>query len=749
MPDNMTINEDGDIEVITADGETLIYTRNEDGTYTIPTQTVQGSNMTIRDQDGNVRHVEEGEIIDKESIQQLAQWHKDNSEEILAERAEEAARHKEELDRITAETMAFLEKERAINSQADTKLAQEIRKLDAETANWAYMEEMRWKYAPNNPDITKEELLNVMKREHLKELVDNGEAHLKAANAEERLVNLQEAKFYIDSTVNIYGMVTKDQRFSNTYAALTNYAEAFSDAKINNKDMKISMLKATGQTLIDLAVNEAENHNYQISANALGGAIKQVIENAAEGRDLSEGVKDAALFSAAMGAIGKAAGKMGEMSQGTGLDVDIFGGKPKVDIDGPKVKLDGDVDVNIKSRGIDQTSIAERRLGKGTEKLDMSDADIKMRINDDVQGAKAMDEVRKLNTISEKMDAIEHSNPRGYKNDPEYQKLAKDFDVQAREVREHKGSVDRLNALEGDTGKNLLTRYTNSDKAYSDEVLRYRNESIAAEKGLSPDQIGDINVTSNKGLKASHDTDTSPYIMTSDGRKIDFTQTDGDYHLAKAVYKAEHGRYPSNAAEYEEALRLKQVRDFTNVSTRPSDTQNSYRNPDAYVGSGKGDVNKVLNPEKYGTPEKGTGYFNEQTAIHKQGTPLERHQQQYAEAERLRSQLDNAKHLTTEQRAQIEQKISYLEYQSSSNHYESVRTTAKEFNVISRINDVNIKNGLGDGLSDDVRFIGKLANEVATGQRDVASYKAIVTKHFGSEENALKLVAEGFRTTNK
>ena len=94
-------------------------------------------------------------------------------------------------------------------------------------------------------------------------------------------------------------------------------------------------------------------------------------------------------------------------------------------------------------------------------------------------------------------------------------------------------------------------------------------------------------------------------------------------------------------------------------------------------------------------------------------------------------------------------KIASLERQSASNHYESVRTTAKEVKVIKGINDVNIKNGLGDGMSDDSKFIGDLANQVKEGKIDNATYKQIVTEKFGSEEAAQRIVARGFRDTNK
>ena len=371
-----------------------------------------------------------------------------------------------------------------------------------------------------------------------------------------------------------------------------------------------------------------------------------------------------------------------------------------------------------------------------------------------------MNEVRKLHKISEKMASMEKANPKGYQNDPEYQKLSEQFDSQARTVRENKLSIQRMNLLQGKTGTDLRSRYNKSDIAYEQEVLRERNKSLAEEYGLSPDQIGDFNVTSKRiedklaGGMAGNDTDTSPNVkVLSAGendpiKTVDFTQVDGDHHLARAIYKVEHGRYPKTAAEYDEALRLKQMRDFTNVSVRPTDTHQYRHNPDAYMGSSKGDVNKVLHPEINGTPEKGTGVYNEMTAIHKQGAPLERHHQQYADAQRLQKQLDTDTTLSEAERTDLGKRIKNLEKESANNHFESVRTTAKEFNVIEKINQDNIKKGLKDGLSKEARQIGEWANKVARGEMDPGEYKSRVEEAFGSEENALRIVARGFRDTN-
>ena len=319
-----------------------------------------------------------------------------------------------------------------------------------------------------------------------------------------------------------------------------------------------------------------------------------------------------------------------------------------------------------------------------------------------------------------------------------------------------------MNLLQGKTGTDLRKRYNKSDIEYEQEVLRNRDISLAEEYGMKTDQIGDVNVSSHKieeklaGGSAANDTDTSPYVKVNTGEgqnsKVFVTQTDGKHHLVRAVYKAEYGRYPQTAAEYEKALKLAEVRDFTNVSTAQNKPHEIEPNPDAYVGSRKGDVedvNKVLHPEQYGTPDKGTGALNKQTAIHKQEMSLKRHQKQYAEAQELKEQLNTDKTLSAEEKTAIGKRIKELNYQSASNHYESGRTTNKEANVIDNINDVNIKNGLGDGLDKEARQIAEWAKQVKEGKMDPVTYKSLVTQLSGSEEDALRKIADGFWTTNK
>ena len=791
VPDNISVADDGSIRITTPTGETLIYTPNADGSYNIPTHTETGEALTWQDEDGN-RHDAEPGTISGEDILRGAQWYKDNEQAIIADRAEEDARQQAERERLAAENAAWLEEQRAINDQKSwlsKELEKELSQMGLSEDNREYIEKMREKYAHGDKSLSKDDIKKLIKKDILKrnqidQLMETAYYEQEAAEWDDKLVTVQEIKFVADQSVNAYGMLTGNQAFANGYSALTNYTETMTDAVVFDKDKGKAFLKATIDTALDMTANKFESLGWGVTGNAFAGAYKQVNDNVYNGRDAWEGTDKAAVKGAVMGAVSKGMGKLKEKSQGTvfgqefggsgtkakvNTDVEIGGSKPKAKVDvetgsaGTKAKVNAETGVSKPKAGTGagprKTTIAERRSGQGQYKTNMSEADTKMQISEDVQAVRSMNEVRKLNNISQKMKAIEKANPKNYQNDAEHQKLSQDFDAQARTIRENKIAQDRMNALQGKTGTELRQRYNKSDMAYENKVLQNRNESLAAEKGLDPNQIGDFHATSNKieqklaGGAASHDLDTSPNLKVNTGtgknQSVDFTQVDGDHHLARAVYKEEYGRYPQTAAEYEKALELKQLRDFTNVSTRPSDTHEISHNPDAYVGSGKGEVERVLNPQKYGTPEKGTGVLNEQTAIHKQGTPLERHQQQYAEAQKLREQLNTDKTLSAAEKTGMGKKITDLERQSASNHYESVRTTAKEVKVIKGINDVNIKNGLGDGMSDDSKFIGDLANQVKEGKIDNATYKQIVTEKYGSEEAAQKIVAKGFRDTNK
>ena len=107
--DNVNVDDDGSLRLTTPTGEEIVYTRNEDGTYNIPTQTETGENIV--DENGN--QMEPGMVTTKEEILKGAQWYKDNEQAMLAERAEEDARQQAERDRLAAENAKWLENERS------------------------------------------------------------------------------------------------------------------------------------------------------------------------------------------------------------------------------------------------------------------------------------------------------------------------------------------------------------------------------------------------------------------------------------------------------------------------------------------------------------------------------------------------------------------------------------------------------------------------------------------------------------
>jgi hypothetical protein len=514
------------------------------------------------------------------------------------------------------------------------------------------------------------------------------------------------------------------------------------DAYVNNKDMDKAFWKATRDTAIDTAANGIAaikaplTGGLQVTGGVFGAVGKRVNDNLYNGRDMWDGTQDAALQGGIMGLVGKGASVAATKAQGTVLGMEIGGSKPNV-------KVNVDVDDGLPKK----PTIAELRSGKSMFK-NMTKEQIKMQTMEDVQANRSMNEVRELNKIHQQMSAIEKSNPRNFQNDPKYQELSQQFKGKSLEVSESKVSIDRLGA----TGKkDLLQRYNDTKNAYDKEVLGYRDEALAQETGLKRSDIHDFNVTGKKpgSLAPAHDKDTSPHMVTSDGQKVDFDQPTGDDALVKGIYKAEHGRFPKNAAEYGDGQKLKEVRDFTNVSTAPSKTHEIRHNPDAYVGSGKGEVGKVLNPEKYGTPDKGTGVLNEQTAIHKQGMSYERAQNQYAKVQEMTNELKTNQNLTAAQKTAMGKEIKELSKQWASNDYESTRTTVKELKVTGKINEVNMKNGLGDGISDDAKQIGAWAQQVKDGTMSNTKYKQLVEENYGSVENAQKIVARTFRDTNK
>ena len=335
-----------------------------------------------------------------------------------------------QLERLAAENAAWLEEQRASNDQKSwlsKEREKELSQMGLSEDNREYIEKMREKYAHGDKSLSKDDIKKLIKKDILKrnqidQLMETAYYEQEAAEWDDKLVTVQEIKFVADQSVNAYGMLTGNQAFANGYSALTNYTETMTDAVVFDKDKGKAFLKATIDTALDMTANKFESLGWGVTGNAFAGAYKQVNDNVYNGRDAWEGTDKAAVKGAVMGAVSKGMGKLKEKSQGTvfgqefggsgtkakvNTDVEIGGSKPKAKVDvetggaGTKAKVNAETGVSKPKAGTGagprKTTIAERRSGQGQYKTNMSEADTKMQISEDVQAVRSMNEVRKLN----------------------------------------------------------------------------------------------------------------------------------------------------------------------------------------------------------------------------------------------------------------------------------------------------------------------------------------------------------------
>ncbi|MBQ6778065.1 MAG: hypothetical protein IJP51_01035, partial [Acidaminococcaceae bacterium] len=383
--DNVSVDDDGSLRVTTPTGEEIVYTRNEDGTYNMPTQTETGENLV--DENGNA--MEPGMVTTQEEILKGAQWYKDNEQAMLAERAEEDARQQAERDRLAAENAKWLENERSKYgqlSQTSIDLMNEERQRKIDFEHEVLLDKIGLKHGTVEDYETKnkENIMKALKRDTIKEYIKGGEYEGEAAKWDERIVTAQETKFVVDQTVNAYGMLTHDPVLPKAYNAASNYAETLTDAHVNGKDMKQALVKATVDTGIDLVVDKGEDYGFTaaVLSNTLGSGVKQMNDNLYDGREITDGVYDSMKGGAVTGLVSGGAGKLIQVSKGTALDTKIADIGPNTRLDfwnNPKVgNVDADVPTgkvhtDVETGGMRQTSIAERRMGEGLFKTNTPD----------------------------------------------------------------------------------------------------------------------------------------------------------------------------------------------------------------------------------------------------------------------------------------------------------------------------------------------------------------------------------------
>ena len=127
LPDNLYVDENGNMFLTTSEGETLRYTKNKDGTYDCPTESQSGARVNYNDgYDDNVRR-----ITKEEDIKEAAQVYKGEEQRRLEEKAEalkktwdeeeakkdrewqaKADKDKREVSQLTKETQEALRKQK-------------------------------------------------------------------------------------------------------------------------------------------------------------------------------------------------------------------------------------------------------------------------------------------------------------------------------------------------------------------------------------------------------------------------------------------------------------------------------------------------------------------------------------------------------------------------------------------------------------------------------------------------------------
>ena len=351
LPDNLYVDENGDMFLTTPEGETLRYTKIKDGIYDCPTESQSGARVNSNDgYDDNVRRIAKEEDIKeaarvyKEEEQQRQQAAQDALKKVQDE--EEAKKDREwqaKADKDKRE-VSQLSKEQIEYERRYWAQAKEDEELDKKRD---YVEMIRDKRAHGDKSINTREGFkraikkDVLQRTQIDHKMEGGFYEQEEAQCAHRIVSWQEAKFGADTAVMTYGMLSHDPVLPNAYNAATNYTGTLTDAYVNNKDLGKAAWKATKDTALDAYSNYLEAHGAPIIGNTFSSIYKQVNDNEYNGRDTWEDTDKAAVQGAVIGTVSHGIGKANELSQGTALGTEIgnigpntrvdFWNKPKVD----------------------------------------------------------------------------------------------------------------------------------------------------------------------------------------------------------------------------------------------------------------------------------------------------------------------------------------------------------------------------------------------------------------------------------
>ena len=186
LPDNLYVDENGNMFLTTPEGETLRYTKNKDGTYDCPTESQSGARVNYNDgYDDNVRRITKEEDIKEASRVYKGEEQRRLEEQYAAAEARQKAWDEEEAKK-DREWQAKVDKDNSELSQLskeqeeiERRYWKDIREKEELERKGVFVDNVRKKYVNGDESVGKEGLMRAikygtLKRAQLENMMEGG-----------------------------------------------------------------------------------------------------------------------------------------------------------------------------------------------------------------------------------------------------------------------------------------------------------------------------------------------------------------------------------------------------------------------------------------------------------------------------------------------------------------------------------------------------------------------------------------------
>ena len=203
LPDNLYVDENGNMFLTTPEGETLRYTKNKDGTYDCPTESQSGARVNYNDgYDDNVRRITKEEDIKEASRVYKGEEQRRLDEQYAAAEARQKAWDEEEAKK-DREWQAKVDKDNSELSQLskeqeeiERRYWKDIREKEELERKGVFVDNVRKKYVNGDESVGKEGLMRAikygtLKRAQLENMMEGGYHGQEAPEWDDKTVTLQ------------------------------------------------------------------------------------------------------------------------------------------------------------------------------------------------------------------------------------------------------------------------------------------------------------------------------------------------------------------------------------------------------------------------------------------------------------------------------------------------------------------------------------------------------------------------------